>query len=61
MLMEYGTLDLNIWLRKRKTVNPLERKCYWKNMLEAVHTIHRHGALFIAPVDMISALTLIRK
>ncbi|XP_071758524.1 dual specificity protein kinase Ttk [Centroberyx gerrardi] len=43
MLMECGNLDLNTWLRNRKTVNPLERKFYWKNMLEAVHTIHRHG------------------
>ncbi|XP_017268616.1 dual specificity protein kinase Ttk [Kryptolebias marmoratus] len=43
MLMECGNLDLNTWLRNRKTVNPLERKFYWKNMLEAVHTIHKHG------------------
>ncbi|XP_077455707.1 dual specificity protein kinase Ttk [Stigmatopora argus] len=43
MLMECGNLDLNTWLRKRTTVNPLERKFYWKNMLEAVHTIHKHG------------------
>uniref|UniRef100_A0AAX7UBD3 Dual specificity protein kinase TTK n=1 Tax=Astatotilapia calliptera TaxID=8154 RepID=A0AAX7UBD3_ASTCA len=45
MLMECGNLDLNTWLRKRKTVNPLERKFYWKNMLEAVHTIHKHGII----------------
>ncbi|XP_054477754.1 dual specificity protein kinase Ttk [Anoplopoma fimbria] len=43
MRMECGNLDLNTWLRNRKTVNPLERKFYWKNMLEAVHTIHKHG------------------
>ncbi|XP_061631669.1 dual specificity protein kinase Ttk isoform X2 [Phyllopteryx taeniolatus] len=43
MLMECGNLDLNTWLRNRTTVNPLERKFYWKNMLEAVHTIHKHG------------------
>lgn len=43
MLMECGHLDLNTWLRNRKSVNPLERKCYWRNMLEAVHTIHKHG------------------
>ncbi|XP_029360640.1 dual specificity protein kinase Ttk [Echeneis naucrates] len=43
MLMECGNIDLNTWLRNRKTVNPLERKFYWKNMLEAVHTIHKHG------------------
>uniref|UniRef100_A0AAQ5XCE6 Protein kinase domain-containing protein n=1 Tax=Amphiprion ocellaris TaxID=80972 RepID=A0AAQ5XCE6_AMPOC len=43
MLMECGNLDLNTWLRNRKTVNPLERKYYWKNMLEAVHIIHKHG------------------
>ncbi|KAJ3597367.1 hypothetical protein NHX12_000895 [Muraenolepis orangiensis] len=43
MLMECGNLDLNTWLRNRKTVIPLERKLYWKNMLEAVHTIHKHG------------------
>uniref|UniRef100_A0A3B4A8D9 Protein kinase domain-containing protein n=1 Tax=Periophthalmus magnuspinnatus TaxID=409849 RepID=A0A3B4A8D9_9GOBI len=42
MLMECGNLDLNTWLRNRKSVNPLERKFYWKNMLEAVHTIHKH-------------------
>lgn len=41
--MECGNLDLNTWLRNRKTVNPLERKFYWKNMLEAVQTIHKHG------------------
>ncbi|KAM6994273.1 dual specificity protein kinase Ttk [Tautogolabrus adspersus] len=43
MLMECGNLDLNTWLRNRKVVNPLERKFYWKNMLEAVQTIHKHG------------------
>ncbi|KAF7660444.1 hypothetical protein LDENG_00281880 [Lucifuga dentata] len=43
MLMECGSLDLNTWLRNRKTVNPLDRKFYWRNMLEAVHTIHKHG------------------
>lgn len=45
MLMECGNLDLNTWLRNRKAVNPLERKFYWKNMLEAVQTIHKHGSL----------------
>ncbi|KTG06784.1 hypothetical protein cypCar_00045667, partial [Cyprinus carpio] len=35
MLMECGHLDLNTWLRNRKSVNPLDRKCYWRNMLEA--------------------------
>uniref|UniRef100_A0A8C8DKI2 Dual specificity protein kinase TTK n=1 Tax=Oryzias sinensis TaxID=183150 RepID=A0A8C8DKI2_9TELE len=46
MLMECGNLDLNTWLRNRKSVvNPLERKFYWKNMLEAVHTIHKHGII----------------
>lgn len=43
MLMECGNLDLNTWLRKRKAVDPLERKFYWRNMLEAVQTIHKHG------------------
>uniref|UniRef100_A0A8C7TF67 Ttk protein kinase n=1 Tax=Oncorhynchus mykiss TaxID=8022 RepID=A0A8C7TF67_ONCMY len=43
MLMECGNLDLSTWLRNRKTINPLERKLYWKNMLEAVQTIHKHG------------------
>nr|XP_005157890.1 dual specificity protein kinase Ttk isoform X2 [Danio rerio] len=43
MLMECGHLDLNTWLRNRKTVKPLDRKAYWRNMLEAVHTIHKHG------------------
>lgn len=43
--MECGNLDLNTWLRNRKAVNPLERKFYWKNMLEAVQTIHKHGSL----------------
>lgn len=42
--MECGNLDLNTWLRNRKAVNPLERKFYWKNMLEAVQTIHKHGS-----------------
>ncbi|XP_026084669.1 dual specificity protein kinase Ttk-like isoform X2 [Carassius auratus] len=45
MLMECGHLDLNTWLRSRKSVNPLDRKCYWRNMLEAVHTIHKHGII----------------
>ncbi|RXM36529.1 Dual specificity protein kinase Ttk [Acipenser ruthenus] len=45
MLMECGNLDLNSWLRSKKAVNPLERKFYWKNMLEAVQTIHRHGII----------------
>ncbi|XP_031432346.1 dual specificity protein kinase Ttk-like [Clupea harengus] len=43
MLMECGDLDLNTRLRKRKSVNPLETKVYWMNMLEAVQTIHKHG------------------
>ncbi|XP_072534958.1 dual specificity protein kinase Ttk [Salminus brasiliensis] len=45
MLMECGSLDLNTWLRNRKTVNSLERKFYWRNMLEAVQTIHKHGII----------------
>ncbi|KAK5922731.1 hypothetical protein CgunFtcFv8_019970 [Champsocephalus gunnari] len=45
MLMECGNLDLNTWLRNRKTVTPLDRKFYWRNMLEAVHTIHSHGII----------------
>ncbi|CAH2249095.1 dual specificity kinase TTK [Pelobates cultripes] len=43
MVMECGNIDLNSWLRKKKTIDPWERKSYWKNMLEAVHTIHQHG------------------
>ncbi|KAM4771049.1 dual specificity protein kinase TTK [Rhinophrynus dorsalis] len=43
MVMECGNIDLNTWLRKKKNINPWERKSYWKNMLEAVHTIHQHG------------------
>ncbi|XP_052571470.1 dual specificity protein kinase TTK isoform X1 [Peromyscus californicus insignis] len=43
MVMECGNIDLNSWLKKKKSVNPWERKSYWKNMLEAVHTIHQHG------------------
>lgn len=45
MLMECGDLDLNTWLRKRKSVDALERKLYWRNMLEAVQTIHKHGII----------------
>lgn len=41
--MECGNLDLNTWLRNRKAVNSLERMFYWRNMLEAVQTIHKHG------------------
>ncbi|KAG9493710.1 hypothetical protein GDO78_001534 [Eleutherodactylus coqui] len=40
MVMECGNIDLNTWLRKKKTINPWERKSYWKNMLEAVGTIN---------------------
>ncbi|XP_060778292.1 dual specificity protein kinase Ttk isoform X2 [Neoarius graeffei] len=43
MLMECGNLDFNTWLRNRKTVNSQERKFFWRNMLEAVQTIHKHG------------------
>ncbi|KAJ6665843.1 hypothetical protein lerEdw1_001315 [Lerista edwardsae] len=43
MVMECGNIDLNSWLKKKKAINPWERKSYWKNMLEAVHTIHQHG------------------
>nr|XP_056712260.1 dual specificity protein kinase TTK [Euleptes europaea] len=43
MVMECGNIDLSSWLKKKKTINPWERKSYWKNMLEAVHTIHQHG------------------
>ena len=50
MLMECGNLDLNTWLRKRKSVNTLETKFYWMNMLEAVQTIHKHGEYELPPV-----------
>ncbi|XP_051920618.1 dual specificity protein kinase Ttk isoform X2 [Hippocampus zosterae] len=43
VLMECGNLDLNTWLQSRTSVNPIERKLYWKYMLEAVQTIHKHG------------------
>uniref|UniRef100_A0A8C5PT84 Dual specificity protein kinase TTK n=1 Tax=Leptobrachium leishanense TaxID=445787 RepID=A0A8C5PT84_9ANUR len=43
MVMECGNIDLNSWLRKKKNIDPWERKSYWKNMLEAVNTIHQHG------------------
>lgn len=45
MVMECGNIDLNSWLKKKKNIDPLERKSYWKNMLEAVHTIHEYGIL----------------
>ncbi|KGL95302.1 Dual specificity protein kinase TTK, partial [Charadrius vociferus] len=45
MVMECGNIDLNSWLKRKKTIDPLERKSYWKNMLEAVHTIHEHGII----------------
>ncbi|XP_056343912.1 dual specificity protein kinase TTK isoform X2 [Oenanthe melanoleuca] len=45
MIMECGNIDLNSWLKKKKKMDPLERKSYWKNMLEAVHTIHEHGII----------------
>ncbi|XP_021062326.1 dual specificity protein kinase TTK isoform X2 [Mus pahari] len=43
MVMECGNIDLNSWIKKKKSINPWERKSYWKNMLEAVHIIHQHG------------------
>lgn len=45
MVMECGNIDLNSWLKKKKRMDPLERKSYWKNMLEAVHTIHEYGII----------------
>ncbi|KFW12644.1 Dual specificity protein kinase TTK, partial [Eurypyga helias] len=45
MIMECGNIDLNTWLKKKKNIDPLERKSYWKNMLEAVHTIHEYGII----------------
>ncbi|KFP84374.1 Dual specificity protein kinase TTK, partial [Acanthisitta chloris] len=45
MVMECGNIDLNSWLKKKKTIDPLERKSYWKHMLEAVHTIHEYGII----------------
>uniref|UniRef100_A0A8C0ECZ0 Dual specificity protein kinase TTK n=1 Tax=Bubo bubo TaxID=30461 RepID=A0A8C0ECZ0_BUBBB len=45
MVMECGNIDLNSWLKKKKNIDPLERKSYWKNMLEAVHTIHEYGII----------------
>jgi hypothetical protein len=57
MLMECGNLDLNTWLRNRKTVNPLERKFYWKNMLEAVQTIHKHG--YYLSIYLSSSVTIV--
>ncbi|XP_078256364.1 dual specificity protein kinase Ttk [Rhinoraja longicauda] len=44
-VMECGNIDLNTLLRRKKVINPLERKLYWGNMLEAVHTIHQHGII----------------
>lgn len=44
-IMECGNIDLNTLLRRKKVINPLERKLYWGNMLEAVHTIHQHGII----------------
>lgn len=46
MVMECGNIDLNSWLKKKKTVKPSERKYYWEHMLEAVHTIHQHGIFY---------------
>nr|XP_033794713.1 dual specificity protein kinase TTK [Geotrypetes seraphini]XP_033794714.1 dual specificity protein kinase TTK [Geotrypetes seraphini]XP_033794715.1 dual specificity protein kinase TTK [Geotrypetes seraphini] len=43
MVMECGNIDLNSWLKKKKSICPWERKSYWKNMLEAVNTIHEYG------------------
>ncbi|KAM8810331.1 dual specificity protein kinase TTK [Eudromia elegans] len=45
MVMECGNIDLNSWLKKKKHIDPLERKSYWKHMLEAVHTIHEYGII----------------
>ncbi|XP_043542893.1 dual specificity protein kinase Ttk [Chiloscyllium plagiosum] len=45
MVMELGNVDLNTLLRRKKIIKPLERKLYWENMLEAVHTIHQHGII----------------
>ncbi|XP_048386294.1 dual specificity protein kinase Ttk [Stegostoma tigrinum] len=45
MVMELGNVDLNTLLRRKKVIKPLERKLYWENMLEAVHTIHQHGII----------------
>ena len=45
MVMECGNIDLNTWLKKKKSISPWERKSYWTNMLEAVYTIHQHGIL----------------
>ncbi|KAI1241120.1 hypothetical protein IHE44_0009582 [Lamprotornis superbus] len=45
MVMECGNIDLNSWLKRKKKMDPLERKSYWKNMLEAVHTIHEYGII----------------
>ncbi|XP_064025220.1 dual specificity protein kinase TTK [Pogoniulus pusillus] len=45
MVMECGNIDLNSWLKKKKSIDALERKSYWKNMLEAVHTIHEYGII----------------
>ncbi|XP_007949774.1 dual specificity protein kinase TTK [Orycteropus afer afer] len=55
MVMECGNIDLNSWLKKKKSINPWERKSYWKNMLEAVHTIHQHG-IFQHIINQISKL-----
>ncbi|KAF3826895.1 hypothetical protein GH733_009420, partial [Mirounga leonina] len=40
---QYILHDLNSWLKKKKSINPWERKRYWKSTLEAVYTIHQHG------------------
>ncbi|XP_041043082.1 dual specificity protein kinase Ttk [Carcharodon carcharias] len=45
MVMELGNVDLNTLLRRKKVIKALERKLYWENMLEAVHTIHQHGII----------------
>ncbi|XP_078068583.1 dual specificity protein kinase Ttk [Mustelus asterias] len=45
MVMELGNVDFNTLLRRKKVIKALERKLYWENMLEAVHTIHQHGII----------------
>uniref|UniRef100_A0A8C4QCJ2 Protein kinase domain-containing protein n=1 Tax=Eptatretus burgeri TaxID=7764 RepID=A0A8C4QCJ2_EPTBU len=46
MVMECGSIDLNSWLNmERKRLKPEDRSFYWRNMVEAVSTIHKQGVV----------------
>lgn len=51
LIMECGSLDLSAFLKKQKAdkieLDVIQILAFWKNMLRAVETIHKHGVIHL--------------